>query len=83
MGAIDTTKSSRLCFRNLIGVKFRINSGAKRSSSSDGRFREGFQMPAGHERVTQYRRPASESLRRTNAREAVSSVYGDLAGQRL
>ena len=42
-------------------------------------------MPAGREQVTQYRRPASESLRRTNARESGGrlAVYGDLAGQRF
>ena len=47
-------------------------------------YREGFRMPARRGRVTQYRGPASESLRRTNPREAGEqlAVYGDLARQR-
>jgi hypothetical protein len=46
------------------------------------RLREGFRMPARRERSTQHRGPASESLRRTNARESGGrlAVYGDLAG---
>jgi hypothetical protein len=35
----------------------------------NGRLREGFRMPAGRERATQYRGPASESPGRTNPRE--------------
>jgi hypothetical protein len=49
-----------------------------------GRFREGFRMPARHERSIRERRPASESLRRTNPRESGEelAVYGDLTEER-
>src|SRR6516162_7020690 len=50
---------------------------------ANGRNREGFRMPARRERLTQYRGPASESLRRTNAQESGErlAVYGDLTGR--
>src|SRR5215510_9016111 len=57
----------------------------ERCNRANGGNREGFRMPARRERSIQYRGPASESLRRTNPREAGEqlAVYGDLVGRRL
>ena len=44
---------------------------AKRGPST-----QGFRMPGGRERSTQYRAPASESLRRTNAQKGGKRLFG-------
>ena len=51
----------------------------------DDRLREGFRMPARHERSPQYKGPLSESLRRRNPREGGDCLagYGDLTPERV
>jgi hypothetical protein len=55
------------------------DSGHSRNQQPHRQVREGFRMPVRREGSTRYRWPASESLRRTNARESSErlAVYGD------
>src|SRR6516225_865492 len=72
-----------------LGHRSALRSNASSASNlaghANGRFREGFRMPAWRERSTRDEGSAAESLRRTNPRESGErlAVYGDLARQRL